>query len=129
MFCSEVSNGTSILKNNTVYKLKPIQFSTTFKHEHYGKSNTSISLALTILQMNYKRSLNKGITKYLCKISLKNFENLGNIELYSFVCKFVYFLYVQELLDTITYKGTSVHACFQVRAVFFHSSSFIRGST
>lgn len=88
MFCSEVSNGTSILKNNTVFQLKPIQFSTTFKHEHYGKSNT---LVLAILQMNYKRSLNKGITKYFCKISLKNFENLGNIELYSFVCKFVFF--------------------------------------
>ena len=122
-------NGTSILKNNTVYKLKPIQFSTTFKHEHYGKSNTCISLVLTILQMNYKKSLNKGITKYFCKISLKNFENLGNIELYSFVCKFVDFLYVQELLHTITYKGTSVHACFQVRTVFFQSSSFITGST
>ena len=127
MFCSEVSNGTSILKNNTVYELKPIQFSTTFKHEHYGKSNTHISLVLTILQMNCKRSLNEGITKYFCKIYFKDFENLGNIELYSFLCKF-FFLCVQELLGTSTYKDTSMHTFFQVRAVFF-DRSFVRGST
>ena len=39
MFCSEESNRTFRLQNNTTYERQSIQFGTTFKQEHGSKVN------------------------------------------------------------------------------------------
>ena len=53
MFLTEESNEIFRLQNNTVYKLRSIQFSTSFKNEHNRKVNTHTCLS-TKLQITAK---------------------------------------------------------------------------
>ena len=65
--CSQESNGTFRLQNNTLCKLQYVAFSTTFKHKHGGKVN-----------------------KHFWEISFKNFENERNLKIckHAFSCTF-----------------------------------------
>ena len=106
MFCSEVANGTSTLQNNIVYKLRPIQFSATFKHEHGGKPNTIISCVVTNLQTSNKRSSNKAITKYFC-------TNLSRILQIQVISKYIYLhaSFLCVLSRAFAYKYIYGHKC------------------
>ena len=54
MFLTEESNEIFRLQSNTVYKLRSIQFSTSFKNEHDRKGNTHTSCLSTKLQITAK---------------------------------------------------------------------------
>ena len=84
------------------------------KHKHGEKMNTHTSSVSTKLEMGYKRSFNKAVIKYFCKISFKDFGTERNLV----ICMHVFSCTLENFCIHGTYTDKSIHAIAQALDLF-----------